>query len=189
MDLIIINGYARSGKTTALEYFRDKYNYSVYSTSNYLHEVSARLLNLYRPKVSIEEFKNILADKDNGVVIFGTQEYEVREFLVKIAEEVLVPVFSRKIFSSNIIWNLIKDRPKRAVVETIGGQEWLEMKQVLDYNKIQYRVLVLRSHREKAGIDIREIINEATIINNDSSCLKSLYSELDSFVTNKSLVS
>lgn len=188
MEIIIIGGFARSGKTETLKYLQDIYGYSVYSSSKKLHQVAAKLLNLHTPKIPVEEFAEMLKDKENGSVVFGNKEYESREFLIKIAEGILVPSFSRNLFPGAIIWELLNERPARAVIETIGGEEWSILRSELDLRGLVYKTYNIRSVRERPSVDYRKLIEGAPSINNDGSSLKDLYRTIDQTLC-KSLLS
>jgi hypothetical protein len=181
-DLIILNGLANAGKTTSLNYLKEKYDYKVYGSSQLLHNVTSKICNVYNSKMSIKDYKEILLDKENGVIVFGEKEYNSRSFLIKIAEEILVPVFGRTLFMSSIIFTILNEKPEKAVIECIGGDEWIKLQFLLETYKLPYRVLTIRSIREKEGIDIRKIIEPSTVIDNDTRSLKDLYLKLDEYV-------
>lgn len=151
MIVIFINGYARSGKTHLIE----NSPYPSVSTSRVLDEVAARFAFPNHSEEDLIEVKEHFRKKTPGFL-----EGRSREFKIKIAEQVMIPVFGRKIFAGQAVEQAMTIGQTNPIVlfETIGGEEQLLIIKELEDKKIHYYSINIRHKDELSeGIDIREL--------------------------------
>lgn len=146
---IIVCGYARAGKTT----FLAKLPYPVLSTSVVLDELcKAVITNLtwgYNPTAfALDSF---LKDK------IGTHlGLSGREFKIRVAEKVIVPILGRKALVSAMFKDLPQDGGIK-IIESIGGEELGLITDYLNDYDDEYGIINLRHIDEQPGVDIREL--------------------------------
>ena len=98
--LVILSGYARTGKTTALE-VAEGLGYTVVSTSVLLHRfVNLLLTNLFGQSKSVDtSCKKSLHRLETTFNKINTVMYlKSRDLLITVAEKCIVPVFGRDAF-------------------------------------------------------------------------------------------
>lgn len=148
--VLFIGGYARAGKQTALDYLKSL-GIPCYSTSALLHQTYQ---NLYKTGLLQP---NLYWGEEN--------KPELRRELIVLAEEVLVPVFGREVFSHTVIRQVNLSTASLVVVETIGGEEF---KLGLEVLRKPYLCWNIRRDEELKGVDIRELLEGEDIWNNGS---------------------
>jgi hypothetical protein len=164
--VLFIGGLPRSGKTTTIDYLKSQ-GIPCYSTSALLHQTYQNL-----------DITGLLAsrrawDEEN--------KPELRQELITLAESVLVPVFGREVFSHTVIRQANISSAPLVVVETIGGEEFKLMAEVL---RKPYFCWNIRREGELKGVDIRELLKGAEGIWNDGS-LEELYWKIEQGLARK----
>ena len=136
--VVFIGGYANSGKTTVLDRLRNS-GHLIVSTSETLHQI---------------------ADKFHGRKL-DSKIPEDRTELIRIAEEVLVPVIGRHGLVSPAcekILNYSGDN-EIAIFESIGGEEFRIALNILESaGGLKIDGINLRRSTEQPGVDIRELL-------------------------------
>lgn len=187
--IVIISGYARSGKSTAADYFRSK-GWVVFSTSQLMHELARDLFRIFNLEVDTTQKGALLhacvsqeamaSNESEGFV--GTSSSAVmttRDFMSGFAEGVIKRHLTRDCLISALIpkiHEVCEDRD--VIIEVYNPEEyhslsgyWLEVD----------RVLSIRSHRERADADNRTLILGATQIWNDGD-FEEFFDKLDAAV-------
>ena len=140
--ILILGGYARSGKTTLTDRLGSLDDIEVFSTSVLLHQFAKRTINnlcgtswdVGTPLNKYAEYQLSIANADFsgdedmytlGPLLNG------RELLIEFAESILVPTFGRQIFSSTVIRQAVQSSADYAIVESIGGEEYRLMQEEL----------------------------------------------------------
>jgi hypothetical protein len=123
--------------------------WSVASTSNVLDVICYNLLD-------IMDVQDIDFEKKLGTIFSGRYEYTPREFKIKVAEEVIVPMFGREAIVEASFKNCDE---YNIVCESIGGAELDILLAYIRKNFPDSPVLVLnmRSALELKGVDIRKL--------------------------------
>lgn len=158
--IIFIGGYADSGKTTTMNYFRS-IGIHCFSSSELLHKTAQLLLN--------NEWSNPHANVDK------------RKFLIPLAEKVLVETFGRSIFAHRV-YDLISQLPDdcKIAIETIGGEEFWLMFNMLDNAPFECYLerCNIRRPTENSAADYRQLLPSAITIANVGP-VNYLYSQLN----------
>jgi hypothetical protein len=152
LKVIIVGGYARAGKTTAIRLLSERLLCPVFSTSDLLHKTRHNL------QAAFPELPQKLDTEGN------------RQLNIKIAEDVLIPIYGRRLFAHTVASDALKyyrelktDRDVYVVTESIGGEEYVEMTNFFleEYRKgckLRLYPINIRSLYEQPGIDKRELI-------------------------------
>ena len=182
MTLVMIYGYARSGKTTLMNGLASK-GYSIVSTSQELDYLTIERLNLPR------YFVSVLREKDDAKL----QKYlknkltSCREEKIKTAEKYFIPLYGRKslirmAFTNQLDFSSILDNT--VFFETIGGEEadlvervWSELNFGLEYD---IKHINIHSDNEVKGVDIRKLSNNPEAVEFKNN-LNSLQDTIESF--------
>lgn len=174
--LIILGGYARSGKTTALDYLESK-QVAAFSTSRLLHDATARFLEK-ATRLQLQELKLILLAKNQPIL--GVPP---RDWLIHVAESVLVPVYGREnAFVEPVVRLALAALDQQSVVvESIGGVEFELMHELFASAGVDPICLNIRSNRELADVDYRDLLPNAIEIENNGN-FEEFYNALDSFL-------
>jgi hypothetical protein len=151
MNIILIGGYARSGKSTSVQLLRDR-GIPCYSTSASLYDTYARLKEVY------PELHHL--DPDNKQVS--------RQRMIALAEEVIVPVFGREsIVMACVKWleQVYEMGHETVAIETIGGNELELLERGLKYWS-QHPLFItaainIRSDTEEPDADSRRLIESS----------------------------
>lgn len=147
--IICIGGYARSGKTTTIEIL-ESLGVPVFSASRFLHQVVEQAEKaLWNP---FELYDDVMTDRAKCICM---------------AEEILIPVFGRKLFAHAMYDGAISTPEETVAIETIGGQEFQEFKMLARGHRLE--CWNVRSEREKSGVDIRQLLPEGQDIWNDGT--------------------
>lgn len=152
--IIFIGGWARSGKSSTLNYLKTQ-GIPTYSTSALLHQTYRRLI-----EAKLKSFKR---DFD---IYDGNSKAELRQELITLAEDVLVPIFGREIFAHTIIRQANLDPAPIVAVETIGGEEF---RLGLEMVEKEYVCWNIRRDSELKGVDLRELLEGGVDIWNNGS--------------------
>jgi len=154
--IIIIGGYARSGKSTTVRILRNTFNIPCYSTSEVLHQVTNNLLTktFDRP--------------------IPTDVNEKRALCISVAEDALVPVFGRQVFAQAVAAKALSDLSPVVAIESVGGEEYMLLLDCLAGQPYQQFNWNLRRTHERAGIDLRKLLPDAIEIWADGSEAKLL---------------
>jgi hypothetical protein len=153
--ILVMGGFARSGKTSSLSILQNL-GISYFSTSILLDNFIEKLEKEFNIPIP-EEVENR------------------RQHKIKAAENVLVPIFGRQVFSITAARAAMEAEDSLVTIESIGGEEWdLIAKAIGDIaysNMINYRIhrFNVRSKNEKPGVDIRQLLKNATTIQNDGT--------------------
>ena len=161
--IYVICGYARSGKTTSIEYFK-KMGFVTASSSECLHELSKSMM-------SVLKITTDLTDKTGTTEINGVPMNN-RNILIGIAEDVLVKHFGRSIFANYI--DKIAEDNENVVIESFNQEEY----QLCNFWKDnEVTILHITRDSELAGVDKRDIIKRAIKIDNNGT-IEELYKKL-----------
>ncbi len=172
-ELLVIGGFSKTGKTSAISYLEKVHGASVVSTSVMLHAVSSVL----------NGWDSYSIDKDKAITINGVEYSNYREYLIWLAEEVLVPIFGREIFGITAAIQAMRALEDNdcVVVESVGGEEYeffekhLHSFDISDVVKVN--INLVREGRE-GGDDLRQPLPDAcTLVNNSDR--NNLYNTLD----------
>lgn len=149
--IIFIGGYACSGKTSTLEILK-KLGIPCYSTSALIHKVYKELA-----------LSGLLSSKK----LWGKENKpELRECLITLAEDVLVPAFGREIFAHTVIRQANFNPAPVVAVETVGGEEFRLGLKVIEK---EYFCWNIRRDSELKGVDLRELLEGGIDIWNNGS--------------------
>ena len=146
LKTVVITGYARSGKTTAIKVFEEN-GYKPQSSSIILHNLAQSMLTILGEQIDRE-------DKTRKLKCGITY----REFLIRTAENALVPNLGRNIFvgamelGDNIVYELFNNEEYDVLCKRLGKKPI---------------VVAIRGKREQPDIDDREIIKPDYIIYNN----------------------
>lgn len=171
--LLVIGGFSETGKSSAISYLEEVYGAEVVSTSGMLHAVSSAL----------NHWDSYGIDKDKAITINGVEYSTYRNYLIWLAEEVLVPIFGREIFGISASTKAMKALENKdcVVVESVGGEEYeffekhLYSFDISDVTKVN--INLVRDGRE-GGDDLRQPLPDAcTLVNNSDR--NALYNTLD----------
>ena len=183
--LIILSGYARAGKTTLLEILENKHGASSISTSVFLHTFAQNLakeifgfdLDTKQKKNSIELSGNLQLIDTNSSLRIKTphkfsKSYTMRDYLIAIAERVIVKSFGRGVFGYLASRAIKESNSYFNVYEAFNYEEYRATIENLPKD-IDVEVWILRRDSEEKGADTRELIENTeykttTIFNNGS---------------------
>ncbi len=165
--LVLIYGYARSGKTTLLNTLESQ-GFLVLSTSVELDYITVDLVKLPRCFIKVLREKNdevlrqYIAKNLKAIYPLDNPHRTCRDLKIWAAEEVFVPYYGRNTLVKETIYNQFDPCYSGDLVfmETIGGEE---AELIKDYWKSRYteaspiiEINIRRSTEEK-GVDIREL--------------------------------
>ena len=153
-EIIFIGGYSRAGKTSTLNYLKTQ-GIPTYSTSALLHQTYRRLIEA--------KLKSLKRDFN---IYDGNNKAELRQELITIAEDVLVPVFGREIFTHTVIRQANLDPAPIVAVETVGGEEF---RLGLEMIKKEWVCWNIRRDNELKGVDLRELLEGGVDMWNNGS--------------------
>lgn len=165
--IIIICGYARSGKSTSMNYLASR-GFLTLSSSGCLHGVTNDFMELCNISVNTQ-------DKDS-IIQIGETSIQVRNLLIGIAENVLVKNFGREIFARWIVKQIQGN--ENIAIEIFNQEEFDILKNIL--NRDIDHILQIRSPHERPEVDSRNIISGSDVIDNSGS-LEDLYLQLDKY--------
>jgi hypothetical protein len=150
MNVIFLGGFAQSGKSESMKIFKEDFGYSTFSASALLHQV-------------YEKFH----EYDHS----DTTLPEVRAEHIRIAEEVLKPVFGQEIFADALYRQVAKNiylfPEKVNVIETVGGKEFTALMEKFEDSPFPIKRINIRRKEERHGIDLRELLPDAIDFWND----------------------
>jgi hypothetical protein len=146
--VVFVSGYQGSGKSTAMNYFRQR-GFACYSTSKLIHSLSDKILN----KFTKLEPSSIDKETKRGINI-------------SVAEDIIKPIFGEDVFARVLVNNLVKDNYNNVCIETNGGDEFFYISKFLSLDSnfcyADSMNINMRSQTEKAGIDLRQLLHPAT---------------------------
>lgn len=152
--LILIHGFAHSGKTTLMNQLKLA-GEDVVSTSVELDHIVVERYNLPRAVVSC------LQNKEDEVLqrLLQNDSVTCRSRKIETAEKWYIPKYGRKMLVQRAFYNQYIPRDRDYVFfETIGGEEAELVREVWkDYSDTEPININIRSSYERPGIDIREI--------------------------------
>jgi NADPH-dependent 7-cyano-7-deazaguanine reductase QueF-like protein len=152
--IIFIGGYGRSGKSSTLEILKSL-DIPCYSTSVLLHQTYRRLV-----EAKLKSFKLDFNMYD------GNNKAEIRQELITLAEDVLVPTFGREIFAHTVIRQANLDPVPIVAVETVGGEEFRLGLEVIEKEYVCWNI---RRNSELKGVDLRKLLVKGVDIWNNGS--------------------
>ena len=155
--MIIITGYSRAGKTTFLSFLEEK-GYKIISTSKMVHEIATSFAQING--VNIDS-----TDKDSFVDM-GVR-MPMREYLVNVAENVLVKTLTRKICSLYIDSKIDEHAGSDIAIEIFNQVEYDGTKLSL----MDKQIVFITRKEELKGIDLRSIISPDIIYENNGTIL------------------
>jgi hypothetical protein len=152
--IIFIGGYSRAGKSSTLKILKNL-EIPCYSTSALLHQTYQRLI-----KAKLKSFKLDYEMYD------GNNKAEIRQELITLAEDVLVPTFGREIFAHTVILQANLDPAPIVAVETVGGEEFKLGLEVIEKTHVCWNI---RRDSELKGVDLRELLEGGVSIWNNGT--------------------
>lgn len=159
-NIVIVNGYARSGKTTFMTIARDM-GYAAISTSDILSEVCDTMLSslfglAYDSKDKSDTIEVKCATKN------GNYSYEAitsRDLKIKMAEDVLRPILGEDVLVRASAKHVERtfDRNETVFIELINEKEVdLFLHSLKTLKGIKLHTITIRSEKELVGVDLRE---------------------------------
>lgn len=184
--IVFLGGYARSGKTTALSYFKSQ-GIPTFSTSDILHQQASIMFDILGTDAKrYPGTKDLSKDKDAELMVSvktGDTSFKVapsmRDILIAIAESTrsLVPDF----YVQQLVEEIYRyEGVSLAIVETVGGSEFGYIQEYLEDDYTTYS-LNIRREGELEGVDIRQLLPNASEIWNDGT-IEELESKLNTQV-------
>lgn len=169
VNIIILTGYSRTGKSTLIRKL-ESYGWLVGSSSEALGSVADRIL-IHIGDMSermVEELRGSPDDHSWNINEFCYGNIVTyRDFKIAVAEQVLIPVFSRSLFALAATRCLDEFDPSShvgIVIESVGGEETQLILNNI-WQKMGDRAIVHRFHAHTDGInhsgDIRVIDPES----------------------------
>lgn len=186
--IVFLGGYARSGKTTALSYFKSQ-GIPTFSTSDILHQQASTMFEMLSSNAKrYPGTKGLSQDKGAEVTInvktgCGSTSLEIapsmRDILIAVAES------TRTLDPNFYVQQVVKQvrcckEGKLAIVETVGGSEFEALIGTLEADYTSY-YLNIRREGELKGVDIRKLLPYASEIWNDGT-IEELESQLNTQV-------
>lgn len=162
--LLVIGGYSKAGKTSSINYLENVHGAVVVSTSAMLHAVSSKL----------NGWNSYDIDKSHPISINGVKYPTYRDYLIWLAEEVLVPIFGREIFGITAANKAVRGLEDNdlVVVESVGGEEYEFFEKHLSFidtsDATKVNINVVREGRN-GGDDLRVPLPDAATLTNDST--------------------
>jgi hypothetical protein len=153
--ILAVGGMSRSGKSTSLAFLKTL-GIPTVSTSVLLDQVIENLSGSFN--------LSIPSDVEQR-----------RRHKIKIAEDVLVPVFGREMFAGTAARHIFQYQSPTVVTETIGGEEFNLLQKAISteasQKDINYRIFRFNVKKltELSGVDIRVPLDNAYTITNDGS--------------------
>jgi len=172
--IIVICGYARAGKTTALEHFRSR-GWTVLSSSEAIHLITRDLFSLFDLALDTSDKEAVIHTcmcQERGDA--SSNKMTTRQAMVGVAEQVLVKNLGRGAIVRGLARQAMITRGN-AVIEVFNQEEYdilLEEKVWVDW------LVAIRSSREQPFVDSRNLVSGAIELRNDGT-LDELYQKLD----------
>ena len=191
--LVIFAGYSNSGKTTHVIPILRSLGYEILSSSVLLHDFSELLVKKVLQQTEYDSYDRNLSisiktrtKNNSGIELTSSRELGSRQFLIDIAEEALVPVFTRAIFANGLADKIINNFHKDIIfaVECFNSTEAALFQKRLASANINSSVCFnLRRKSENRNADGRDLIPSAKEIWNNSTYEK-LEQEIKSYLAN-----
>jgi len=144
--IIFVGGYARSGKTTVINYLEEHYQAEVLSGSRMIHQITDSLLDY-----------------------FGLNSFRLKREINKfIAESVLKKFLHPQIFALALAEKVKTSNSPLIVIESIGGDEFVKLKDLIN-SPTKPLCWNIRKDTEQPQADQRELLPEAFNIWNEGS--------------------
>jgi hypothetical protein len=141
--ILFIGGYARAGKSRAMNHLQSL-GAECFSTSKLLDEVLDTINMAYGLDLNLSGHEDRRREK------------------IKLAEEILVPIFSRQLFAAGVVARVVSSSSDTVAIETIGGEEFECLKKQLALaGKFEAQSINIRSQEERPGCDIRVLLTDA----------------------------
>jgi len=176
-NVIVLSGYARSGKTTFARIGKDL-GYTTLSTSALLHKFVRMLFeSLLHLEINTNDKKGIhaisLVYNNIGNRFLA---WSGRDLLILIAEKCLVPVFGRELFAHTVARSINNEAEGNFIYEAFNREECDLFIDYLEKRYINFTVVTIRSDKEEMTVDTRELLTgrygfvqqDLIIENNDS---------------------
>ena len=175
--ILVVGGYARSGKSTLLEASKDVSKELVVSYVSTSQTLDEHAWNIYaaaaascgrRAEFGSEQFISLLRSKADGILGFNS-----RQFKIDVAEKIIVPLFGRDagIVKPTVdeMYKLYSQYARNVIIESIGGEEWEILERYLKGYQMDYVAFNVRSpEREQPGVDIRQLLPvELELVNDE----------------------
>jgi hypothetical protein len=167
--LVLIYGYARSGKTTLLNALSER-GYSVLSTSKELDYITVDSAYLPRYFISIlrekkdevlREYVMGMSEQNKAVSPFNDPKITCRSLKIWAAEEIFVPRYGRNWLVKQTFYNQYSPSHSRELLfmETVGGEEAKMIKNYWESHHPDSPIIEVNIRRstEEKGVDIREL--------------------------------
>jgi adenylate kinase family enzyme len=175
--VIIFAGYSGSGKTTHCIPILKSLGYEILSSSVLIHGFSAKLIKLLTGNSDYNSYnRNLSILIDTALLCFyqdrsceisnGHYEKKSRDFLIDLAEEVLVPTFSRSVFAHTIADQVNQKPSQPYAIEVYSQEEYEPIKRLIERDVFAFN---LRRQSEDSSVDKRTLIKDARDIQNDGS--------------------
>lgn len=150
INVIILNGPPRSGKTEIANFLNKVHDYRIYNFADILKEAQ----KAFFPLTEYEEFKK---------TELGS-EFTGRDFIIKLAEEFIKPTLNRSFFANNVC-----DRITRNVVSGTRNVVIGDLGFDYEYETVYGRLIDLaKSLNTSIDIQVWHVVRNGTNFSNDS---------------------
>ena len=160
--LIIITGFAQSGKSTSVDYLVNHKGYYNASTSRLLGQVTEQIAWFLADRVINTK------DKSTSVDINGI-DIEMRNLKIMVAENCIVPILGREALVAKLAKDCIKQ--EKVVYECFNREEYELFRYYmrLDSGEHDITIAEVRSEREQPEVDERQLLEGGTLISNNGT--------------------
>ncbi len=175
--IVIYSGMAQAGKTTRVNPTLRKLGFTVMSTSILLDKFTSKtLMSLVNTKFNPEKrdlmyyFTMNHPVGEHGTLYFQGDLMSRRELKIRLAEEVLVPLFSRTIFAHRVAQQAIDSvkEGRKVAIESVGGEELdLMLTYLFKFHGKLKMFNVKGSEQLPAGTDLRKLIPGVPMFDTD----------------------
>ena len=155
--IILIGGYARSGKSSSITILEQQ-GWKIISSSRMIHEFAQRLILMFTGRA---------IDTHDKEITF--LDMLIRDFLIKLAEDVMMPVFTRAVFTAPMAALAANSPHDLIAIETYGGVEYDFLSKYLRLEGLTWQNYNIRRQTEEPGIDLRRLLPGGIDIENNST--------------------
>lgn len=176
--LIIVSGYAQSGKTSMVNYIKTKYGYNIASTSEVLgrfsEAIAKHVAGVY-----------INTDDKRQSAYINKRVLSSRDLKIAIAENCIAPILSRKVLVCGFE-NGIRNSDV-TVYEAFNYEEYNDFLSLYAKYFSTIDIVIVRRHSEKPDVDERELLEDTSQatwhLHNHSQDLEAWYRKIDEMLS------
>jgi hypothetical protein len=161
LPVFVLTGYAQSGKSESSRYVRSK-GWRTVATGDIVYDVAARIVSSLIKELTYDEAMKLLRAKkylwDFDLHLTGPEDvdslatcYDLddRQFKIKVAEEIIVPVFGREGIVSAAWKNVTSQEGHTPIlIESIGGEEYDILCNLLNNSRSVYHAATICIRRD-----------------------------------------